>query len=104
MLFAPRQVGLAALTANALTPVPGWRLSVPAMVAGWLTSELAPHLLALTVADAARELTRPRPSRTGLTLAAGSAAGLSAIIGQSARAKGYVDRALDEGLGPDHRD
>jgi len=104
MLFAPRQLGIAALTANALSPVPSWRLSVPTMVAGWLTSELAPHLLALTVADAARELTRPRPSRVGLGLAAGSTAGLTAIVAQSARAKGYVDRALDEGLGADHRE
>ncbi|MGA9746259.1 MAG: alpha/beta hydrolase, partial [Nocardioides sp.] len=61
--FLLRQALTAALTANAVRPLPGYRAQVPAMAGGWLTSELAPHLLSLTLADAARELVRKRPSR-----------------------------------------
>ena len=56
----------AALTANAIRPVPGFRAGIPAFFAGWLTSELAPHLLALTAADTAAHASgRPR-DRAGL--------------------------------------
>jgi hypothetical protein len=50
--FLLRQAVTAALTANAVRPVPGFRVAIPSMVAGWLTGELAPHLLALTAAHA----------------------------------------------------
>src|SRR5512134_3248593 len=49
--FLRRQLVAAALTTNALRPVPGSWPGIPAMFAGWLTSELAPHLLAATTAD-----------------------------------------------------
>ena len=75
------------------------------MAAGWLTSELAPHLLALTVADTVRELARGRRDRPALALAAGSLARRwRRVVAQSARAQGYVDGALVEALGPDYRD
>lgn len=43
--YLRRQLVTAALTANALRPVSGNAAGVPAMFGGWLTSELAPHLL-----------------------------------------------------------
>jgi acetyl esterase/lipase len=104
MSYLRRQLVTAALTANAVRPVPGYSAGVPAMVAGWLTSELAPHLLALTAADTAQELLRGRRPGPALALAAGSAAGLGTVVVQSAQAKGHVDRALVEALGEDYRD
>ncbi len=102
--FLLRQAVTAALTANAVRPVPGFRVAIPSMAAGWLTSELAPHLLALTTADAVREATRARPDRRALALAGGSAVALAAMVAQSMMAKQHVDRALVEALGADYRD
>ncbi len=104
MSYLARQTVLAALTANAVHPVPGFPAAVPSMLGGWLTSELAPHLLALTAADALREATLGDRDGRALALAAGTIAGLSSVIVQSARAKTYVDRALVEALGADYRD
>ncbi len=100
--FLRRQLVTAALTANALQPLPSYYVGAPTMVAGWLTSELAPQLAVLTALDAARELTFARRP-AGLGLAAGSLAGLGALVVMSQRSKGYVDRALVEALGPDYR-
>jgi acetyl esterase/lipase len=102
--FLLRQLATAALTANAVRPVPGYQAAVPSMAAGWLTSELAPHLLVLTLADTVRELVRPRRDPRALALAAGSSLALAAVVAQSARAQGHVDDALVEALGPDYRD
>jgi acetyl esterase/lipase len=74
------------------------------MFGGWLTSELAPHLLALTVADTALHITAGRRNRHGLALAGCSAAGLTRMIVESERAKKHVDRALCEALGEDYRE
>ena len=104
MSFLHRQVLTAALTANALRPVPGYWSQIPAMVGGWLTSELAPHLLALTVGDAARELTIGHRDRRALAVAGGSALGLAALIVQAESAKKQVDAALAEALGDDYRE
>lgn len=99
-----RAIGLA-LTANALRPLPGADLaSIPAFFAAWLSGELAPHLLAVTAGDTAAHLARhgarTRSDRTALALAALSAAGLGALIVDSQRARGAVERALAEALGP----
>ena len=104
MSYLARQTVLAALTANAVHPVPGFPVAVPSMLSGWLTSELAPHVLALVAADTLREVTVGGRDRRGLAVAAASLAGLSSMIVQSARAKTYVDRALVEALGADYRD
>ncbi len=107
MSFARRQALTAAMTLNALQPVPSYYAGIPAMFGGWLTSELAPHLLTLTALDTIRELARPPAagrSRPGLALAAGSLAGLGTLIAQSERAKAHVESALWEGLGDDYRD
>jgi acetyl esterase/lipase len=96
----------AVLTANALRPVPGTRPGIPAMFAGWLTAELAPHLLAVTAADTVTELVRrretPRRRAAGLALAAGTAGGLAAIIRQSQDARGLIEDALCEALGDEY--
>ena len=106
--FLRRQLVAAALTANALRPVPGSWPGIPAMFAGWLTSELAPHLLAATTADTLVHLTRGRrdghagKAATGLAVA--SIAGLSYLIRQAEAAKGDVDAALAEALGAGYLD
>ncbi len=100
--YIPRQLALAALTANAVRPPRAFVTQMPSMVAGWMTSELAPHLLTLTAADALRELSRRRPSRLGLTLAAASGVGLASLVRESLGARQHVDRALEEGLGADY--
>ena len=66
--FLLRQAVTAALTANAVRPVPGFRVAVPSMVAGWLTSELAPHLPMYRVRPGdtpTRSARRPAHARTG---------------------------------------
>jgi len=104
MSYLRRQLLTAALTANALHPVSNYWTGVPTMIGGWLTSELAPHLLALTTADTVRELTRARRDLPALALAASSIAGLAVVLVQSGHAKGHVDRALVETLGDDYRE
>ena len=61
MGFLRRQIVTAALTANAIRPVPGYRSAIPSFFAGWLTTELAPHLMALTAADTAAHVVRRQP-------------------------------------------
>lgn len=104
MSYRRRQAVIAALTANALRPVPGYYAGIPAMFGGWLTSELAPHVLAFSAADTLRETTRGKRDRHGLTLAALSAVGLTALMVQSEGAKRHVDAALCEALGDDYLD
>ena len=79
MSFVRRQLVTAALTANALRPLPGLPGGGPVDGGGWLTSELAPHLLALTAAD-----TRPRAAPA----AAAAAPGLALAAGSLGRAGG----------------
>ncbi len=100
--FVVRQAVTAALTANAVRPLPGFRVGVPAFFAGWLTGELAPHALALTAADTTRELARGRRDPVGLALAGASAAGLTYLIVQSRRAMHVAEDALVEALGVDY--
>ncbi len=106
--FLRRQIVTAALTANALRPVPGNWPGIPAMFAGWLTSELAPHLVAATSADMLAQLTRGRReshgSKAAYGLAVASIAGLSYLIRQAEEARDDVDRALCEALGDDYLD
>ena len=76
-LYLLRQLLTSALTANGLRPARGHVTAVPAMLAGWLTSELAPHVLALTLTDTAVHTTAAGrrgdgPDRLGLALAAAS--------------------------------
>ena len=102
MSFLRRQVITAALTANAIRPVKRFELGIPSFAAGWLTSELAPHLLALTAADAAVHSSGRRRDRAGLLLAGASAAGLAYLIKQSRDVQDAAEASLVEGLGVDY--
>ncbi|HVW40826.1 MAG TPA: alpha/beta hydrolase [Amycolatopsis sp.] len=99
--FLTRRAIQLALTANALRPLGGEQAAIPAFFAGWLTGELAPHLLALTAADTAAHVARHGTrDRLALGMAGLSAAGLTALIAGSQRARGEVEQALAEALGP----
>ena len=103
MAFLRRQVVTAALTANAIRPVPGFRAGIPAFAFGWLTSELAQHLFALTAADATAHVVRRRPrSKLGLALAAANLAGQAFLLDQARRVQKDAEDALVEGLGYDY--
>lgn len=104
MSFLRRQVITAALTANAIRPVPGFRVGIPAFFAGWLTGELAPHVLAATVADAAAHSTGRRRDARGLALAGLNAAGLAFLVAQSRKVGDQAEEALVEALGPEYVD
>ncbi|NYD41696.1 alpha/beta hydrolase [Nocardioides panaciterrulae] len=108
MSFLRRQIVTAALTANAIRPVPGFRVAIPAFLAGWLTGELAPQLLALTAADTATHLAldrrRGRRGPAGLVLAAANVAGMAFLIDQSRRVQKNAEDALVEALGADYVD
>lgn len=101
MSFRLRQLALAALTANAVRPQRNPFVGPVSFPAGWLTGELAPHLLAALTVDSAIELTRRRgrADKLGIALALGSAAGLGLILRQSHAARAVLDRALEDGLG-----
>ncbi|MEJ7831954.1 MAG: alpha/beta hydrolase [Nocardioides sp.] len=103
MGFLRRQVVTAALTANAIRPIPGFQVGVPAFFAGWLTGELAPHVLALTAADAATHAVgRRRGDPRGLALAGASLAGLGFLVWQSRQVRQAAEDALVEGIGADY--
>jgi acetyl esterase/lipase len=104
--FATRQLLQLGLTANALRPIPGGPASLPAFFAGWLTAELAPHALAATALDAGvhtlRHGVHTRRDKVGLAAAGLTSAGLLALISAGQRARGEVEDALVETLGPDY--
>jgi acetyl esterase/lipase len=102
MGFLRRQLVTAALTVNAIRPVPGYRASIPSFVAGWLTTELGPHLMAVTAADTAAHVVRRRGRGLGLALAGLNLAGQAFLVDQARRAGTKVEDALVEGIGVDY--
>jgi len=102
MGFLRRQVVTAALTANAIHPLPGYRAGVPAFFAGWLAGELAPHVLTETVADTAAHLARGGRDPKALALAGLNAAGLLYLVSQARRVQQQAEDSLTEGLGVDY--
>ena len=105
MPFLRRQLVTAALTANAIRPLPGFRTGIASFAAGWLTSELAQHLFALTATDAAAHVARTRRgrrSRSGLALAAANLAGQAFLLAQARRVQKDAEDALVEGIGADY--
>ena len=108
MGFLRRQLVTAVLTANAIRPVPGFRAGIPAFAAGWLTTELAPHLMTLTAADTTAHVVRRGPrggrrrSRAGLLVAAANLAGQAYLLDQARRVQKDAEDALVEGLGYDY--
>ena len=107
-LFLSRQLVQLGFTANALHPVPGGPAAVPAFFSGWLTAELAPHLLALTAADAAqhtlRHGVRTRRDLLGLLAAGANVAGLASMMTGGRKAAQEVEDALVEALGAGYRE
>src|SRR3954465_3296228 len=100
----------AVLTLNGLRPLPGSNpLAVPSFFSGWLTSELAPHNLAITVAGTSAYVAR-RSRRGGLSredrVAVGlnllSVAGLAWMIRQGMKSADDVEQALTSGLHDEH--
>src|SRR5689334_24776666 len=104
MPFARRQLVTAALVANAVRPLRGQYSAIPGFFAGWLTTELAPQLLLLTLADTAVSAARGRAGRLGVTLAGASAVGLGAMIVNATLSATYVETTLRDGLGTDYLD
>ena len=102
MSFRRRAVVYAALTANAIRPLPGFRTGIPSFFAGWVTNEMAPHWLAVTTADAAVHLTSKRRDPVALALAGAAAAGLGYLIHQSRRDQQTAEDALTAALGADY--
>ena len=101
--FVTRQVAQLGLVGNAVRPVPGAWAAIPEFFAGWLTAELAPHLLALTTIDTATQLARRNKlSALGLTVTGLNAAGYVKLIRDAQHAKVEVEDALRETLGPDY--
>jgi acetyl esterase/lipase len=103
MGYLRRRVITAALTANAIRPVPG-RASAAGFAFGWPASELAPQLLALTALDTAQALLRGKASKTGLLVAAAGAAGLGYLIKGAQDSSMLAEQALATSLGPDYLD
>lgn len=101
MAHLRRQLITAALAANAVRPVRSMRAGIPSFAAGWLTTELAPQLLALTAADTLVSTVRGRTSRWGRLLALGNAAALTALVTQGSRSGDAVAAVLDSDLGAD---
>lgn len=107
MGYLRRQIVTAALTANAIRPLPGFRVGIPAFFAGWLTGEMAPHVLALTAGDTAAQLAvrrGRRPQPLALALAGASMAGLGYLIAQARHAGDEAEEQLVAGLGEQYRE
>ncbi|HET8561424.1 MAG TPA: alpha/beta hydrolase [Marmoricola sp.] len=106
--YATRQLVTAALAANALHPLRTRRTAISSFAAGWLTTELAPQLLALIAADTAGELIWRRPnggaSKLGLALAAGSTVALGTIVAGARATAGEIEGSLARELGRSYLD
>lgn len=109
MSYAARQLVVTALAANAVRPLRGRYGALAGFVAGWLTTELAPQILALTAADTAAELTwrRRRGNAggfTGLVMGAVTIGTLGYLVA-GARTSGIrIEGALSDSLGRDYLD
>lgn len=99
MGYLRRRVITAALTANAVRPFPGQWPGAWAFPASWIAGELAPQLLAATVADTAVSALRRRVTLPGLALAAATTYGLVRIIRQSSQVRVLVDGCISHDLG-----
>ncbi len=93
------QWGLAGVTANALRPPSDYWLGAASMITGGPASELAPHLLAGTVAASAAGLLRGRRGPASVALSAATVAGQAALIRRALAAGPAVDAALDAAIG-----
>ena len=94
MGYTTRQAILAALTANAIRPVRNPWAVIPTFFAGWLTSDLAPQILAAQAVDTAVAVARRKVTPLGLLLALLSAVGLASMIRRSGSVASQVDALL----------
>jgi acetyl esterase/lipase len=105
--FLTRQLIQLGFAANALRPVPGAPLSVPAFFAGWLTGELSPHLFGATALDTAlhvrRHGVRSRRDALDVAVAGANLAAYAALMAGGRRAAIEIEDALVETLGADYR-
>ena len=92
---------------NALRSVPVGPLAVVSFFAGWLTSELAPHILAVhlvvVAVFVAEGAVKGIPGAVALGLCVFTAAGLLYLIHQARQAGAVMDAALRRDLGDDYR-
>ena len=100
--FVVRQAVTAALTANAVRPLPGFRVGVPAFFAGWLTGELAPHALALTAADTPGSSPGADATRSALPWPARALPDWATSSCRAGAAVHVAEDALVEALGVDY--
>lgn len=101
MGFLRRRLITAALTANAVHPIPGLRTGAAAFLPGWLTGELVPQTLVATMLDTGISVARGRVSKTGLAVSAGTVAALAYLAHQARGSRVIVDGCLDRDLGPE---
>jgi acetyl esterase/lipase len=100
--FRARSLAYAALTVNAIRPLPGRGPGVPSFFAGWLTNEMAPHWLALSLADAAAHTTAKRRDPVALAATGVAALGLAYLIGLARGDREVIEHSLVEALGADY--
>ena len=79
-------------------------MAIPSFFAGWLTGELAPHLLGLTLLDTAREVVRGRARTRDLVIGALATAGLATLVHRAYGVGDLVEDTLRESLGHDYQD
>jgi acetyl esterase/lipase len=103
MGFQRRRVITALLAANAVKPL-GGKAGALGFAFGWPTGELAPQLLALTALDTAQAVLRGKATKSGLLLAAGSAAAFGYLIRRASGSGVLAEASLTESLGPDYLD
>jgi acetyl esterase/lipase len=104
MGYLRRQLVVSALVANAVRPAPGYAAGLPSMFAGWLVTELAPHFMAFTAADTARELVSGKRDRRLALLGAANLAGLAYVFRGGVLSHETFESGLVEGLGDDYRE
>jgi acetyl esterase/lipase len=101
--YARRQLALAALAANAIRPSRGKYGAIPSFALGWPTSELAPQLLALSLADTALTLgLRRRGDLRDLVIGAGTAAAYGYLVKGARESAAQAEEALNESLGEEY--
>jgi hypothetical protein len=101
MGYLRRQLVTSALVANAIRPAPGYYMSVASMFAGWLVSELAPHVAVGAALDTSREMLREGGNRSHAMLGLANLAGLAAIMRHGGTSRQTFESGLADGLGAD---
>jgi acetyl esterase/lipase len=104
MAYLRRQLVTAALVANAVRPAPWYFAGVPSMFAGWLVSELAPHVGAFTAIDTTRLLLDEGADRRLALVGAANLAGVAYLFRGGLLSQQTFESGLVEGLGREYRD